>query len=62
MKFGKCWKCGAIAKTESKEFGVCVSTMPVRISGICGGGFEEINENEYNKQLEKFNNPIPGIK
>lgn len=50
MRYFKCWKCGCKTKTtgEKPNF-MCINSMPVRTSGICGGSFTiEITKKEYN--------------
>ncbi len=52
MKYGKCGKCGAIAKGD--YLGMCPASMPARFSGICGGSLNEISKKEYNKIMKQF--------
>lgn len=58
-RYWKCWKCGAVGYTEGELINnppsnICLSSMSVRESGFCGGRFDvEIDENEYNEQINK---------
>ena len=56
MKYGKCWKCGAIAETTDNELGMCTAPMPVRYSNVCGGAFIEITKVEYDKLFANLPN------
>lgn len=53
--YWKCYKCGTVGYTEKGADGsvTCVAPMPVRTSGICGGGYVEITEQEYNELKNK---------
>lgn len=55
MKYYQCFKCGSIITINDNETisSICCNSMPIRTSGICGGGFNEISENEYIKKMQK---------
>lgn len=55
MKYGRCWKCGAVCRSENLNF-TCPAIMPVRIAGICGGDFSEITKEEYLEIIKNWPN------
>jgi hypothetical protein len=58
-RYFKCYKCGALTETDNGEKAnfMCCASMPVRISGICGGGFSiEITKDEYTSTIKKWEN------
>jgi len=59
-KYFRCNKCGQyITKVErpSQRDGMCTGDASYRTSGICGGSFTvEMTEEEYNAQLQEWEN------
>ena len=59
-KYYQCWKCGQILHSKDEVWAkkiTCTNPFPHRTSGICGGSFYEITEEQYNKlKNEKSDN------
>lgn len=52
-KYYRCWKCGNSISPQQGT--MCMESMPVRTSGICGGSMtNEITQSEYVELIEKW--------
>ena len=53
--YRRCNKCGIYVKIElvlgDQPTNLCLEPMPNRTSGVCGGAYEEITEEEYVNQI-----------
>ncbi len=53
MKYYQCNKCGTLGWSENGEAFMCAAPMHFRTSGICGGSYDEITKDEFDKLNQK---------